>query len=38
MRGYPLLAYGTDWLAFSHLVLAVVFLGAWRDPVRNRWC
>ena len=34
---YPFLAYGTDWLAFAHLVLAVVFLGAWRDPVRNRW-
>jgi len=34
---YPFLAYGTDWLAFAHLVLAVLFLGAWRDPVRNRW-
>jgi hypothetical protein len=34
---YPFLAYGTDWLAFAHLVLAVVFVGAWRDPVRNRW-
>jgi len=34
---YPFLAYGTDWLGFAHLVLAVLFLGAWRDPVRNRW-
>ena len=34
---YPFLAYGTDWLAFAHLVLAVLFLGPWRDPVRNRW-
>jgi hypothetical protein len=34
---YPYLAYGTDWLAFAHLVLAVLFLGPWRDPVRNRW-
>jgi len=34
---YPFLAYGTDWLAFAHLVLAVVFVGAWRDPVRNKW-
>jgi hypothetical protein len=34
---YPYLSYGTDWLAFAHLVLAVVFIGPWRDPVRNRW-
>jgi hypothetical protein len=34
---FPFLAYGTDWLAFGHLVIAVAFLGVWRDPVRNRW-
>jgi hypothetical protein len=34
---YPFLAYGTDWLAFAHLVIAVVFVGPLRDPVRNRW-
>jgi hypothetical protein len=34
---YPFLAYGTDWLAFAHLVIAVAFIGPWRDPVRNRW-
>ena len=34
---YPFLAYGTDWLAFAHLVLAVLFIGPWRDPVRNKW-
>ena len=34
---YPFLAYGTDWLAFAHLVLAVLFLGPLRDPVRNKW-
>jgi hypothetical protein len=34
---YPFLAYGTDWLAFGHFVIAVAFLGALRDPVRNRW-
>jgi hypothetical protein len=33
----PFLLYGTDWLAFAHLVIAVAFLGAWRDPVGNRW-
>jgi len=36
-RAYPFLAYGTDWLAFAHLVLAVLFIGPWRDPVRNKW-
>ncbi len=34
---YPFLAYGTDWLAFAHLVIAVVFLGPYIDPVRNKW-
>ncbi len=34
---FPFLAYGTDWLAFAHLVLALMFVGAWRDPVRNVW-
>ena len=34
---YPWLAYGTDWLAFAHLVIAVFFVGAFIDPVRNVW-
>lgn len=34
---YPFLAYGTDWLAFAHLVIAVAFLGPLVDPVRNKW-
>lgn len=34
---YPFLAYGTDWLAFGHLVIAVAFVGAYIDPVRNQW-
>jgi hypothetical protein len=33
----PFLAYGTNWLAFAHLVLAVLFTGPYRDPVRNNW-
>jgi hypothetical protein len=33
----PFLAYGTDWLAFAHLVLAVAFIGPFINPVRNRW-
>lgn len=36
-KAYPFLAYGTDWLAFAHLVLAVAFIGPWMDPVRNKW-
>jgi hypothetical protein len=34
---YPFLAYGTDWLAFAHLVIAIAFIGPWIDPVRNKW-
>lgn len=34
---YPFLAYGTDWLAFAHLAIAVFFIGPLRDPVRNKW-
>jgi hypothetical protein len=36
-RNYPFLAYGTDWLAFAHLVIAVAFAGPFVDPVRNKW-
>jgi hypothetical protein len=34
---YPFLAYGTDWLAFSHIVIAIAFIGLYIDPVRNKW-
>lgn len=34
---YPFLAYGTDWLAFAHIVIAIGFIGPLRDPVRNVW-
>jgi hypothetical protein len=34
---YPFMAYGTDWLAFAHFVIAIAFIGPWRDPVRNVW-
>ena len=34
---HPWIAYGTDWLAFAHLILAIFFVGPWRDPVRNVW-
>ena len=34
---YPFLAYGTDWLAFGHLMIAVAFIGPYLNPVQNRW-
>lgn len=34
---YPFLAYGTDWLAFAHIAIAVFFFGVLKDPVRNKW-
>jgi hypothetical protein len=36
-RFYPFLAYGTDWLAFAHIVIAIAFLGPLKNPVRNIW-
>ena len=34
---YPFMLYAHDWLAFAHIVLAILFAGAMRDPVRNVW-
>ena len=34
---YPMIFYGTDWLAFAHIVIALAFIGPYRDPVQNRW-
>ena len=34
---YPFIAYGTDWLAFGHIVIAIAFWGPLKDPVRNLW-
>jgi hypothetical protein len=36
-QAYPFMAYGTDWLAFAHLVIAIAFIGPLIDPLRNRW-
>lgn len=36
-RSYPFLSYGTDWLAFSHLVIAAAFIGLYQKPIRNKW-
>jgi len=34
---YPMLAYGYDWLAFAHIVIAMAFIGPLKDPVKNIW-
>jgi hypothetical protein len=34
---YPFLAYGYDWLAFAHFVIALSFIGPLKDPVKNSW-
>lgn len=36
-KDHPQIMYGYDWLAFAHIVLAILFVGAIRDPVRNKW-
>ncbi len=36
-RDRAFLFYGTDWLAFGHFAIALAFVGALRDPVRNIW-
>jgi hypothetical protein len=34
---YPFLFYGFDWLAFAHLVIAALFYGVYKNPVRNKF-
>ena len=34
---YPFLAYGTDWLAFAHIMIGIAFIGVYKHPVRNQW-
>ena len=36
-NNFPFLLYGYDWLAFAHFVIAIVFIGPLRDPVKNIW-
>jgi len=33
----PFLLYGYDWLAFAHFILALLFIGPYRNPVKNIW-
>ena len=34
---FPWIAYGTDWLAFGHLAIALFFIGPFMNPIRNNW-
>ena len=34
---FPFVAYGTDWLAFAHIVIAIFFIGPLVRPEQNRW-
>lgn len=32
-----IILYGTDWLAFAHLVIAVFFIGVFKNPIKNKF-
>lgn len=34
---YPFISYGTDWLAFAHITIAIAFIGVFVRPLRNIW-
>jgi hypothetical protein len=34
---YPFIFYGFDWLAFAHIIIAIFFIGAIKDPIQNIW-
>ena len=34
---WPFLFYGYDWLAFAHLIIAALFYGVYKNPVRNKF-
>jgi hypothetical protein len=36
-ENYPFISYGTDWLAFAHIIIAVAFIGPYFNPVKNIW-
>ncbi len=33
----PQLFYGYDWLAFSHIIIALFFIGVLKNPIQNIW-
>ncbi len=34
---YPFMIYGIDWLAYAHVIIAILFVGVLRDPIKNIW-
>jgi len=36
-KSYDFIWYGTDWMAFAHLLFAILFYGLYKDPIRNKW-
>ena len=36
-QNFPFLSYGTDWLAFAHIMLAILFIGPFLNPIKNKW-
>ncbi|NQZ56553.1 MAG: hypothetical protein HRT88_03665 [Lentisphaeraceae bacterium] len=33
-KQYPFIAYGTDWLAFAHIIIALFFIPVYRKPAQ----
>lgn len=36
-QNHPFVYYGTDWLAFGIIIIAIAFWGPLQDPVKNVW-
>ena len=36
-KQYPFIIYGIDWLAYAHIVIALLFIGVYKDPIKNIW-
>jgi hypothetical protein len=36
-QNFPQLFYGYDWLVFAHVMLSILFIGVYRNPVKNIW-
>jgi len=34
---FPFIGYGTDWLAFGHICIAVFFIRPWFKPLESDW-
>jgi len=34
---FPFIGYGTDWLAFAHLIIAIFFIKPFYEPQTNLW-